>query len=103
MRTTRRRTALLLALVFLLASRSAKPAAAQAANQPPTVTIVGPVGYSVPTITVYAGSPAGAYLQLLASAFDPDGDALTYSWSGPFTNSPVLTDYQIIGGLSVGT
>jgi hypothetical protein len=70
--------------------------AGAAANQPPTVSIF------VPPTTVYAESPAGATVSLTATASDPDGDPLTYSWSGPFTDSPAATNAFITGRLPLG-
>ena len=52
--------------------------------------------------TVYADSPSGATLPLDAFASDPDGDSLTYSWTGPFINSPVTTNSSIVARLAVG-
>jgi hypothetical protein len=67
------------------------------ANRPPTVSIFENV------TTIYADSPtAGALLQLNAIASDPDGDTLTYSWSGPFTDNPVTTNHFIIARVPLG-
>ena len=71
----------------------------QPANQPPTVSI-SYLGVAV--TTVYADSPSGATLPLDAFASDPDGDSLTYSWTGPFINSPVTTNSSIVARLALG-
>ncbi|MEW6684219.1 MAG: HYR domain-containing protein, partial [Nitrospirota bacterium] len=65
-------------------------------NQPPTVFIP----FFTPVL--YADSPSGVTLNLTAQAFDPEGDPLTYSWSGPFTDSPVTTGYNLTTRLALG-
>jgi uncharacterized repeat protein (TIGR01451 family) len=71
-------------------------------NRPPTVSILDRLAGATMT-TVYADSPTGGRLELLASAFDPDGDPLTYSWSGPFTNDPPPTSEFVVLRVPVGT
>lgn len=67
-------------------------------NRPPTVSIFENL------TTVYADSPtAGALLQLNAIASDPEGDTLTYSWTGPFTDSPDTTNNYLVGRVPLGT
>ena len=67
------------------------------ANQPPTVRIFEAL------TTVYADSPtAGALLQINAIAADPEGDPLTYSWTGPFTDNPVTTNNYLIARVPLG-
>lgn len=65
-------------------------------NQPPTVFI------PFFTSSLYADSPTGANLNLTAIASDPEGGPLTYSWSGPFTNSPVTTNESLAARLALG-
>src|SRR5262249_50228237 len=64
-------------------------------NQPPTVSIFSPT-------TVTADSQGGL-VQLFASAADPDGDPLTYAWSGPFLNNPTTTTPFLTALLPVGS
>ena len=67
------------------------------ANRPPTVHIFEAL------TTVYADSPsAGALLQINAIATDPEGDPLTYSWTGPFTDNPVTTNNYLIARVPLG-
>lgn len=71
-----------------------------AMNQPPTVSIPDAVNPGAGTI--YADSPSGGTLQLNAVASDPDGDALTFSWSGSFLDNPVTTDSFLIARVPLG-
>ena len=71
-----------------------------AANQPPTVSLQNPFGGTA--TTVYADSPSGGTVNLYAVASDPDGDQLTYSWSGPFIGSPSIDGAFLAGRLPVG-
>ena len=48
-------------------------------NRPPVLDPLGMDG-----ATLLATSPAGARVGLYANAVDPDGDLLTYTWTGPF-------------------
>ena len=68
-----------------------------AANQAPTVSI------QFPPSVQYADSPAGGTIFLNAIASDPDGDFLTYSWTGPFTDNPATTNSFLVAHLPVGT
>jgi hypothetical protein len=68
-----------------------------AANQAPTVSI------QFPPSVQYADSPAGGTIFLNAIASDPDGDFLTYSWTGPFTDNPATTNSFLVAHLAVGT
>ena len=73
------------------------------ANRPPTVRILEALSTNGGPLTIYADSPtAGALLQLNALADDPDGDALTYSWSGPFAGDPVTTNNFISARVALG-
>lgn len=69
------------------------------ANQPPTVSIQGAFNG---LLLVYADSPSGGTAKLNALASDPEGDFLTYSWTGPFTDNPVTTDSFLIARLGLG-
>ena len=69
------------------------------ANRPPVVSIMGAFG---PSTTFYADSPAGGIVTLNAIASDPDGDTLTYSWSGPFTNNPATNHLSLEARLPLG-
>jgi uncharacterized repeat protein (TIGR01451 family) len=71
---------------------------ASQAGQPPTVSILSAIG----TLTVHADSPTGGTVHLAAIASDPDGDALTYAWTGPFIDNPVTIGDFLSARLALG-